>query len=148
MLFRSKQLLAGSLTDAYIEKKKDDISSKEEIDMLKHNLFLLFENADNLKKTFKALRLFTQSAFNYLDSSVITDVRPLFNDDLESTPTCGVILHQLKIEYEENDEGKSFYVSLNRDDVSELIDNLQRALKKEEVIKLNQTGVNFIELKK
>ena len=59
----NKQLLAGSLTDAYIEKKKDDISSKEEIDMLKHNLFLLFENADNLKKTFKALRLFTQSAF-------------------------------------------------------------------------------------
>lgn len=77
----------------------------------------------------------------------LDDMRLLFNDEIESPPGCGVILHQLKIEYVENGKRKSVFVSLNRDDVRELSENLQRALKKEEVIKENQPNIKFIELK-
>jgi hypothetical protein len=47
----------------------------------------------------------------------------------------------------ENEEPKSFFVSLDREDLINLSENLQRALKKEESIKRNQDTINFLTLK-
>jgi hypothetical protein len=60
-------------------------------------------------------------------SSVMTDMRLLFNDELETAPACGVILHQLKIDYIENGEQKSFFLSMDKDDVTEMCNVLKRA---------------------
>lgn len=140
------QSIAAALTKAYEEKREGKIEENE-VKRLNENLLIIFESADNLKKTFKAFYLFTENDKLYNNSRVITDMRLLFNDEIESPPGCGVILHQLKIEYMENGKRKSVFVSLNRDDVRELSENLQRALKKEEVIKENQPNIKFIELK-
>jgi hypothetical protein len=77
----------------------------------------------------------------------MTDMRLLFNDELETVPGCGVILHQLKIDYIENGEQKSFFVSMDKDDVTKMSNVLQRALKKEEIILKNQRDIHFITLK-
>lgn len=140
------QSIAAALTKAYEEKREGKIEENE-VKRLNENLLIIFESADNLKKTFKAFHLFTENDKLYNNSRIITDMRLLFNDEIESPPGCGVILHQLKIEYVENGKRKSVFVSLNRDDVRELSENLQRALKKEEIIKENQPNIKFIELK-
>jgi threonine dehydratase len=80
-------------------------------------------------------------------SSVMTDMRLLFNDELVTAPTCGVILHQLKIDYIENGEQKSFFLSMDKDDVTEMCNVLKRALKKEDIILKNQSDIHFITLK-
>lgn len=138
--------LASGLSDAYREQNKEEISDEEAL-RLKSNLLILLQNGDKLKKTYKAYQLYSDNVHTYRDSRVLTDIRLLFNDDVESIPTCGLILHQLKIEYIEDDEVKSFFVSLDIDDLLTLSENLQRALRKEESIKRNQDRIDFISVK-
>lgn len=138
--------LASDLTSAYIEKKLEKIPDNV-AEKLRQNLVTIFQNADNLKKSYKVFRLLSENAHIYRDSRIMTDVRLLFEDEVEIAPHCGVVLHQLKIEYLENEKPKSFFVCLDNEDVLKLIENLQRALKKEESIKANQADIKFITLK-
>lgn len=137
--------LAKDLANAYAEKIGE--VSVDESERLQNNLRSIFESADSLKKTFKAYYLFTNNDHIYQNSNVVTDARLLFNDSLEDQPTCGVIVHQLKLEYAESNRRKSFFVSMNREDLVELNETIQRALKKEEIIRNNQSNIHFITLK-
>jgi hypothetical protein len=137
--------LALGLTNAFKEKKED--VADEVVEQLNNNLLTIFKNAENLKKTFKAFQLLSANAHIYRGSKIMTDIRMLFEDDVENAPKCGVVLHQLKIEYLENEELKSFFVCLDKEDVISLTDSLQRALKKEESINRNQDKINFIRIK-
>ncbi|MFW5886139.1 MAG: hypothetical protein ACOCUL_00140 [Bacteroidota bacterium] len=138
--------LATGLSKAFQEKNQGKITN-EEAQQLKRNLLIILKNGDNLKKTYKAYQLFSENARIYRNSRVMTDIRLLFNDELDSNPRSGLILHQLKIEYVENEKPKSFFVSLDREDLVSLSENFQRALKKEESIKQNQDTINFLTLK-
>jgi len=138
--------LALGLSHAYQEKKGGKVSGKV-TDQLNQNLLTIFKNAENLKKTFKAMQLLSANAQIYRESTILTDIRLLFDDVVEKAPECGVVLHQLKIEYVENEELKSFFVCLNNEDVIGLIDNLKRALKKEDSIIKSQDNINFISFK-
>lgn len=142
----SKDILAKKLSDAFAVKKKDEIG-KDVVEQLEKNLLTFFESADSLTKTMKAIKLLTENAHIYHECGIMTDMRLLFNDNLETGSSCGVILHQLKIEYIENGKKRSFFVSMDKDDLTELSDVLQRALKKEEVILKNQSDIHFITLK-
>jgi len=134
--------LASDLTSAFLSKKQEKISD-DLAENLTQNLVTIFQNADNLKKSYKVFQLLSENAHIYRDSRIMTDVRLLFEDEVESAPHCGVVLHQLKIEYLENEKPKSFFVCLDNEEVLKLIENLQRALKKEESIKTNN-GFKYI----
>lgn len=137
--------LAEALAYAFAEKKGDSFSDVA-IANLARNLHIILENASNLEKTFKAMQLLSANANIYRDSKIFTDIRLLFEEDVESATRCGVILHQLKIEYSHNEEPKTLFICLDNEDLSGLIESLQRAIKKEESIKKNQSGINFIKL--
>lgn len=137
--------LAEALSKAFAKKKKEEINEKS-VENLQKNLTIILENSENLKKTFKAFYLLKENMHLYQMGSVITDTRLLFNDELDDLPSCGVILHQLKIDYMEDDEQKSFFVTLDKEDITKLSEVLKRALKKEEVIKKKQTNIEFITL--
>jgi len=138
--------LTAGLSKAFQERNQGKITD-EETQQLKRNLLIILKNGDNLKKTYKAYQLFSENACIYRNSRVMTDIRLLFNDEPDSNPRSGLIVHQVKIEFVENEEPKSFFVSLDREDLINLSENLQRALKKEESIKRNQDTINFLTLK-
>jgi hypothetical protein len=138
--------LTAGLSKAFQERNQGKITD-EETQQLKRNLLIILKNGDNLKKTYKAYQLFSENARIYRNSRVMTDIRLLFNDEPDSNPRSGLIVHQVKIEFVENEEPKSFFVSLDREDLINLSENLQRALKKEESIKRNQDTINFLTLK-
>ena len=142
----NKEELAKNLSEAYSVKKKGEVG-EETVIQLEQNLLIIFKSADSLTKTVKAFNLSTENAHLYRQSSIMTDMRLLFNDELETAPGCGVILHQLKIEYAENNELKSFFVSMDLDDMKNMTEVLQRALKKEEIIQTNHSDIHFITLK-
>ncbi len=138
--------LALSLTNAFKEKNEEKVSDTT-AEQLNQNLLTILKNAENLEKTFKAIHLLSSNAHIYRDSVILTDIRLLFEDEVENAPKCGVVLHQLKIDYVENEKLKSLFVCLDNDDLNGLIENLQRAIKKEESIKKNQDKINFISIK-
>jgi hypothetical protein len=96
-----------------------------------------FFNNRNIKLTFKAINLLSFNDKTFRDGKIITDIRLLFDDDISSSERSAVIIHQLKIEYLEDDEVKDYYFSLDSTDLIKLQSQLERAIKKEEVIKNN-----------
>lgn len=142
----SIEQVAEGLANAYgrvCEGKKD----KGQIEFLSGNLTLLLEKAENLKKTFKAYQLLFENARSYRKSRVITDMRMIFDDDFEKENQTGLIIHQLKLEYVADNELKEFFISLDKDDVLALREELKRSLEKEECIKRDFNEIHFINLK-
>lgn len=142
---KSIEELVDKLATAYKEKKTEE-TEEDSIRLLKDNLSIIFENADSLKKTFKAFYLFRDNMNVFNESKVMTDIRLLFNDDLQEKPRCGIILHQLKIDYWVNNNPKSIFISMDKEDVMDLREALQRALDKEDIIKENHKEIQFITL--
>jgi hypothetical protein len=98
----------------------------------------------------KAADLITESGNVFLLSRVITDVRPVFDLDLEKSPEAAIIMHNLHIHYQDAAHAphKDFYLALTSIDLQLLMDTLIRAEKKEDNLKavLKKSGMtNLIE---
>lgn len=73
---------------------------------------------------------------------ILTDVRPIFGSAPEGDPKGAVIVHTLKISYHEGRQVKEFFISLDSDQVGELMGVLQRANLKAESLKRTLAGTN------
>jgi hypothetical protein len=60
----------------------------------------------------------------------VSDIRPVFSDDVEEAPTVAVIVHMLKIVYYQAGERREFVVAMDTKDIQLLIDTCDRAAKK------------------
>lgn len=138
--------VAEDLANAYFKQCGEKIES-DKLERLSNNLLLLLEKADNLKKTFKAYQLLLENARSYRKSRVITDMRMIFDDDFEKENQTGLVIHQLKLEFVEDNEVKEFFISLDNDDVLSLREELKRSLEKEVCIRRDFDKINFINLK-
>lgn len=138
--------VAEDLTNAFVKESDVGIDPKQK-KQLSQNLLILFEKADNLKKTFKAYQLLFENTRSFRKSRVITDMRMIFDDDFDKKSQAGLIIHQLKLEYLEANMSKEFFISLDNDDVLELREELKRALEKEDCIKRDFDQVQFINIK-
>lgn len=104
-----------------------------------------------LSVTGKAASVMTDQAHVYCYGRVLTDMRPIFRNNVEDGPAAFVAVHTLKLAYHENfaRPRKEFFVALDRTDVEELIALLQRALTKEDSLKKVSlaTGLPLLEAK-
>ncbi len=77
---------------------------------------------------------------------VLTDIRPIFGYDDTDSILGSVIVQTLKLEYVKDDEEKEFYVSLDNQDVDNLITMLQRAKHKADQSRdlLKEANVTYI----
>lgn len=97
--------------------------------------------------SFKALGLLTDYEKTFVDSRIILDIRPVFDDNLDNKIETGVIVHNLRIEYHKGkDTHEEIFLALDSNDLNKLKEQILRALKKEKSIKLNlKDNFNFIE---
>jgi hypothetical protein len=75
----------------------------------------------------KSSYLLTQHERVFQEARVFTDVRPIFSEDAQVSPIGGLIVHQLRIAYFEDNELKEFFVALDMDDIDKLRTQLNRA---------------------
>jgi hypothetical protein len=90
---------------------------------------------ENLSVGAKALDLLTEHERAYHEARVVTDVRPIFGDDLTSGPGAMVIVHTLKISYHRNGGLEETYIGLDDDDLASLHSVIARAEQKSEGLK-------------
>lgn len=74
-------------------------------------------------------------------------MRLIFEDDFNKFPQSGLIIHQLKLEYLENNEQKAFFITLDSNNILKLKEDLNRALEKEASIKRDYDKVHFINIR-
>lgn len=141
--------LSNKLSESYIEQSSTlDNNSQLELKKqnLKNNLFQIFQNATNLKLTLKALDLIGGDNYVFRNSRIVTDIRPVFNDDLESNQRNAVIIHYLHIDYI-NEMPKKIILSLDLSDLKNLKGIIERAIAKNEIIKKDyQPPFTFLNL--
>ena len=80
----------------------------------------------------KAVRLQRDVGSIFCNARIISDIRPVFGDDLPEGPISAVITHTLKLAYHEGAQHREFLVALDQQDLLSLMEVIERAQQKEE----------------
>lgn len=98
-----------------------------------------------------ATDLQTQNARNYQSARIVTDLRPVFQDDLDAQPSGAVIVETLQIQtWTRDGESEAIFVSMDETDLRQLKSTVERALRKTDTLKLFLKGKSlaYFELEK
>jgi hypothetical protein len=82
----------------------------------------------------KARSLALENANTFCRARILTDIRPVFGSDILSEPNAAVIVNTLRLTYHHGPTLRSLSVALDRDDLDELSDLLDRAKSKTETL--------------
>lgn len=91
-------------------------------------------NAKTLNVLSKAVRIQREIGPIFYDAKIISDIRPVFGDDLAGGPISAVITHTLKLAYYEGEEQREFLIVLDQQDLMYLNEVIERAQQKEEAL--------------
>lgn len=108
--------------------------SPEALKNFKQNLNELLSLDKSIGMTVKTLSLGSEYEKLFINSRIITDIRPAF-ENLNGNVNTAIIAHNFKIEYHTGHRHEEVYVSLSSNDLIELKEQIIRAEKKEEIIR-------------
>jgi hypothetical protein len=132
--------LAGDVASLMPE---EDLNTQQIEDLETRLTWLL--NDKKIYYAYKSRKLITENANNFISCRIVSDVRPVFDFDIEQDPIAGVITHNLHIHYDSELNGihKDFFICLDSFDIQVLLEALLRAEKKEEVLNrlLKKSGI-------
>jgi hypothetical protein len=93
----------------------------------------------------KAHEVLHENERNFTSARVITDIRPIFGENVNEPPNGAVVVHTLKIEFAHGrSPHRHFYVTLDDTDLDKLIEQLKRAKTKAETLKTNFIAADII----
>jgi len=139
--------LASDLADSYNDSRLEAELQEEDLRRLKANLLILFSSLANQRLTFKAHTLLTDNENIYQNAKFLSDIRLVFDDDIQEIKRNAVVIHQLKLSYKIGDNDKDFFISLDSLDLIKLKSQIERAIEKERLIKHDYSDkITFIEL--
>ncbi len=121
--------------------------SLEEKEILTTRLAQLFNIDKSIGITSKANEVLVDNNHTYCHSRILTDIRPIFPNDLEITPSEVVIVHNLKISFMEDGQKREFFAAMNPTNLKELKVAIERAeLKVKSIQKvMEKAGVQYLE---
>ena len=88
-----------------------------------------------LQASIKAVTLIEDYERIYISSRIMTDVRPVFDEDLSKPLLASLLLHTIKLTSRVGGKNESYYMIADNDDVRALIRRLERSLAKAESLK-------------
>jgi hypothetical protein len=115
-----------------LDEAKIPIPNKEDFEQLLRKL--LAENK-NYQLTEKLSDLVREGDRIFSTTRIVTDIRPMVDDEDDGSILGLIVVHQLRISFVENNERKSSYFLLNRTDLEELEKAIVRAKNKESTFK-------------
>mgnify|MGYP001575859707 CR=1 FL=1 len=121
--------------------------SKSQWDVFKKYIPEILKCENSIGITAKALDVMAEHQHVFLNARIITDLRPLFSKDLEKGAEAAVIIHQLKLDYLESEDSKSFFVAMDSEDLERLEQLIDRAKSKEQGLRraIKKTGMHILE---
>lgn len=132
----------GKFKDSFIDKLAGSLTNDAEI--LISRVKELYTSNKILLLGLKAASLIQEAEHLFSAGRIFSDIRPIFNNDkVELSDDYAVIMHRLKIEYEEEDGRKDIYFTMTNSQILQLADILTRAIEKEVLIK-EKSGFKFL----
>ena len=101
------------------------------------------KSLDVLSKAYAVQR---EQPYLYCEGRILSDIRPVFSDDVKKKPIGVVLSHTLKIVYHQDNKHREFFVALDRADLNELKDIVDRAQEKNSSIEtlMKATGLPIL----
>jgi hypothetical protein len=101
---------------------------------------------ENIRLLSKALKLQRDGERLYCDAKILSDIRPVFHDDVSSKPAGAVVSHTLKLGYHEGRQHKDFFVVLESADLDALKELVERAHVKAKTLRALLTDAGLEDL--
>lgn len=127
------------------EIEKLDLSKEKYIEVKKKIVEIL--NSENLLISVKAVGIKFEQDNLFERARIITQILPIFSDDLNQLPKVAMVTHQLGIHYFQDGEHKEFFLRIDEDEIDDFIKTLERAKSKGNSLQkfLENTEVQYIE---
>lgn len=134
---KSKEDVMKSFCDSIKFEFAEDEELIEKIDLEKISKDFIELTTDTpISISYKTLGLNSEYERVYKNSRILTDIRPVFKNDVEEDVHCAIIVHKLKVEYlDSRRESTTCYISLDSMDMQQLKKNIERAESKEKALK-------------
>ena len=101
---------------------------------------------DTLNTVSRALALQRTGERLFSEAKILSDIRPVFGDNVTEQPVAAVITHTLKLTYHEDGEDKTFFVIFDSEDLERLRTIVERARTKDKTLRLLLKDANVSEL--
>lgn len=145
---KNTEIVTGLSNAVSIDNTFSDLSD-EELKRFEQRLTQLLVLAvdGSISISSKAIDLLQEYDRILLNSRIITDIRPVFKSETQEGIAGALIVHTLKIEYQDAGGLKEFYVALDSNDVKNLQEQLSESLVKTEVINsiLNKANILYLD---
>ena len=139
------ETITNDLVNSYIDQAKDKLGDNE-VERFKENLFRILSKGQNLKYAFKALNLQSEHERVFKELRIVTDIRFVFKDDILEKDRRALIIHQLRINYQKNDNSEDFFVNLDINDLKKIKSQVDRAIEKEKLLRSDIHQISFINI--
>ena len=135
-------LAAEDIPDVAIDTRGKDV------DIYKALLTTLLD-IPSFTEFVKATDLLTEHQNIFLETRIISDIRPIFAADVTALPLGALIIHTLKICYSSFGQINEFFITMDEADIEKLIKVLERAKDKTETLRntLDKGGIAYITIK-
>lgn len=134
--FIDKEEMIGQLVEDIVEilNENEDFEVTD-IELLKAKLTYLL-NSKHIYYASKSESLIENYGNVYIQSKILSDIRPVFDIELNN-PQAGFVIHTMCIHYQSNEEPyhKDISIQLTSSQIQDLRDALDRAEKKESILK-------------
>jgi hypothetical protein len=123
------ELNRNSFLSELVESVRENANPKipdEELPIIRQRFKDLL-GLKTLESISKAIGLQREEERIYCEAKIISDIRPVFGNDVKLKPVAATITHSLKISYHENGDHKEFYIVLDEVDLNELAEVIKRA---------------------
>jgi hypothetical protein len=126
---------------------KDWTDSEETLGRFKERLTKLL-SIGTLNKIAKAHDVLLEHAQTFAKARILSDIRPVFGEKIDSDLAGAMIVHMLKIDYSRSGRREEFFVALDTKDIQLLIDTLERAKLKTEQLKsvIDSASLEYFEV--
>jgi hypothetical protein len=139
----------STFTDDVLQalERKTDGTSAESISKLGERLRELL-SIEKLNLITKAHDVLTEHSQTYGKARIISDIRPVFGEDIQEGAAAAVIVHMLNIVYYQAGKRNDFVVALDSKDVEQLMETLKRAEEKAKLLEsfIRSTNTPYIEI--
>jgi hypothetical protein len=139
--------LAAEISKALQGESSIKLSNKV-INQLQKRLSDFLEIRGPLEIASKAANLIMEHENIFSNSRVLTDLRPIFKPEIEDGIGGALISHILRISYKNINGSQESFFALDLGDIQQLLEQLERALEKEESLKklLERSNIPYLDV--
>lgn len=122
------------LTDVSASLQQEKPFTPEQLTRFEKNLSRILD-VSGLVLAAKAIAVASDCPRLFSEARILSDLRPVFSEDVTAAPLGAVVTHNLRISYNEEGNEKEFFVYLDSKDLKSLQEQIGRALQKDSTLR-------------